>query len=357
MRILHLSHAGLPDERIERSAWSSRSIGEEVHFAGPRCYGLSLPSDPFTTKSELGFGLLSNLGEPISSGRLVRRGKQIVVRVRPDLIHAHDIFAGRLAVKLGVPFVYDDHEYWSKEVLADSGALDPVSAYKRLLWSSWEDDVLNAAQAVITVSEGIAEEHRRKNQRVFVVPNFPRSVEVEGFAIPGPMSHKIASVYVGSCTPPFMRFRDTSGFTDLFREKQVGTLKVIGDDLLRTVPPVFSLGRLSHHAMMQEVSRCQVGLIPWRKHWFHHYCNPNKAYEYAHAGCLVMVTSTLEQVRRTLSDLCLTFEDYNSMASLLADVASRPEESVERRKNTQEFAKHNLIWDKFDSRVNEAYRT
>jgi len=356
LRILHLSHAGLPDERVERSAWSSRSAGKEVHFAGPKSRGLSLPADPFASKSVLDFGLRSNLGEPFSSSRLVKRAKQIVAQVKPDLVHAHDIFAGRLATRLGVPFVYDDHEYWSKAVLANSGMVDPVSAYKSFLWGSWEEDVLSQAQSVITVSESIAEEHRKRSHRVFTVPNFPRTVEIRDLSLPELGKGEMASVYTGSCTPPFMRFRDTEGLTDLFRRMSIGTLKVIGDDLLRTNPPVFSLGRLSHGAMMREISKCQIGLIPWKKHWFHRYCNPNKAYEYAHAGCVVIVISTLEQVCRTLSNLCVAFEDYGEMASVMIDMASRPDDLVEKGKTIQAFARGNLVWDRFDSTINEAYR-
>jgi len=355
LRILHLSHAGLPDERIERSAWSSWSVGKEVHFAGPSPRGLSLPADPFASKSLLDFDLRSNLGEPLSTKRLVRRAKRIVTQVRPDVVHAHDIFAARLAMRLELPFVYDDHEYWSKDVLANSGTFDPVSAYKNLLWSSWEKDVLSQAQSVITVSESIAEEHRRRSHKVFVVPNFPRTVEIQKLPVPELRRGEMTSVYTGSCTPPFMKFRDVGGLIDLFRGKSMGALKVIGDEMLRTNPPVFSLGRLSHEAMMQEISKCEIGLIPWKKHWFHRYCNPNKAYEYAHAGCVVVVTSTLEQVRRTLSDLCVSFEDYDQMKSLIIDMASRPDDLVERRKNTQAFARHDLVWDRFDGTINEAY--
>lgn len=356
LRILHLAHAGLPDERIERSAWSSWCAGQEAHFAGPKWLGLSLPSDPFATKSELPFDLRSNLGEPISTNRLTRRFQQVVSRVRPDMIHAHDLFAGRLAARLDVPFVYDDHEYWSKEVVADSGPVDLVSTYKRILWSSWEDVILERANAVITVSEAIAQEHRRKNRRVLVVPNFPRSVEVSDLAMPTPPDHELVSVYVGNCTPPFVRFRDTVGLTSVFQEGKIGSLKVIGDRKLKNDPPVFSLGRMSHGSMMQEICKCQIGLIPWRKHWFHRYCNPNKAYEYAHAGCLVIVTASLDQVRRTLSDHCIAIDDYEEMSSVISQLARDREELAKRRRRIQEFARASLVWDRFDGAINEAYR-
>ena len=41
---------------------------------------------------------------------------------RPDLVHAHDIFAAKMISEFGVPFVYDNHEYWSEysKILADA---------------------------------------------------------------------------------------------------------------------------------------------------------------------------------------------------------------------------------------------
>jgi hypothetical protein len=346
----------LPDERIERSAWSSRLAGSEVHFAGPRFKSVGLPSDPFVTKRELPFDKRSNLGEPISTSRLLARFRQIASEIRPDLIHAHDLFAGRLAAKVGIPFVYDDHEYWSKAVVADSDPIDPTSIYKRLLWSSWEDTVLDKAQAVITVGSSIAEEHRKKNNRVFIVPNFPRVVEVKDLPAPESMGPGIVSAYVGSCTPPFISFRDTTGLTDLFLAGSIGVLKVIGDERLRSGPHVLSLGRLSHASMMREIGTCHLGLIPWKKHWFHHYCNPNKAYEYAHAGCLVIVTRSLSEVRDTLLEHCFTFDGYEEMSSIIVELGSDQDELVRRRKNIQAFARDHLVWDRFDATVNEAYR-
>lgn len=355
MRVLHLSHSGLPDVRVERSAWSSWTAGAEVHFAGPPCIGVALPSDPFSTKSEVKFDLRSKLGEPVASGKLIKRLRRVVAQVKPDVIHAHDIFAGRFAARLGVPFVYDDHEYWSRESLAYMGPADPVWVYKHFLWKSWENEVLQAADAVLTVSDRIAAEHRKRNQRVYVIPNFPRLVEVQSMNEPLSSCSVFTSVYVGTCTPPFVKMRDTSGLVDLFRGQRLGNLRVVGDTKLRTAPPLFSAGRKSHAETMSEMSQCHIGLIPWRKHWFHPYCSPNKAYEYAHAGCLVVTTSSLEQVRQMLPDRCLTFDDYPQLGRLLLELKMHPDELLERRLDTWMFARERLLWDRYDTMVQELY--
>ena len=32
---------------------------------------------------------------------------------KPDIIHAHNIFSAKMVFEFGIPFVYDDYEYWS----------------------------------------------------------------------------------------------------------------------------------------------------------------------------------------------------------------------------------------------------
>ena len=43
-------------------------------------------------------------------------------------------------------------------------------------------------------------------------------------------------------------------------------------------------GYLPRKQMFSEMSHNSIGLIPFKNHWSHAYLNPNKAYEYAHAG-------------------------------------------------------------------------
>ena len=62
-------------------------------------------------------------------------------------------------------------------------------------------------------------------------------------------------------------------------------------------------GFLSRQDMFNEMSNHSIGLLPWRKHWAHLFTNPNKPYEYAHAGVLVMCSSSVQPVVRTLQQI------------------------------------------------------
>jgi Glycosyltransferase Family 4 len=43
---------------------------------------------------------------------IIRQLRNIIRESKPDIVHAHNIFAAKMSAELGVPFVYDDHEYW-----------------------------------------------------------------------------------------------------------------------------------------------------------------------------------------------------------------------------------------------------
>jgi hypothetical protein len=98
-------------------------------------------------------------------------------------------------------------------------------------------------------------------------------------------------------------------------------------------------------------------LIPWKKHWSHTFLNPNKAYEYPHAGLFVMVTSDLTSVICTLQDNCLSFEDYDDLALKLKHYKSNMDELYRKRLNIFNYARRNLIWEKYERNIFSAYNS
>jgi len=85
--------------------------------------------------------------------------------------------------------------------------------------------------------------------------------------------------------------------------------------------------------------------------------NPNKAYEYAHAGLFVMVTSDLTSVIRTLGDNCLTFEDYDDLTSKLEYFKTNMDELYKKRVKIFNYARGNLVWEKHDKKIIDAYKS
>src|SRR5207253_2644406 len=111
-------------------------------------------------------------------------------------------FSAKMISEFGLPFVYDDHEYWSissrllaevaeklsfrrkkiKENIAQYIAVDIrnrirrefINRYAVHVWTNWEKEVVSTTPT-ITVSDKIAEDLKvigNNTNRVFVVPNF-----------------------------------------------------------------------------------------------------------------------------------------------------------------------------------------
>jgi glycogen synthase len=107
----------------------------------------------------------------------------VVKELNPDLIHAHDFhmvgLGARLAATLGTPdhpihWLYDAHEYLAGIEVPTAG--DVRARLRRRMLIGVEREYIGAADAVVTVSEGIAtrlQEDHRLNDRPLVILNAP----------------------------------------------------------------------------------------------------------------------------------------------------------------------------------------
>ena len=226
---------------------------------------------------------------------------------------------------------------------------------KKRRWSNWEKKVIASAEAVITVSKTIAQEHRKITKNVFVLPNFPLLMSVKDLS-KQPISEKdLYTVYMGKVTPPQISFRNVEGLLDLFVKNKIGKLVVIGDNSLKASPPIYSRGYMNYLAMLQELTKYHIGIIPWKKHPFHKYSNPNKAYEYANTGLLVLVVSDLIPVIETLNGYVKTFNSYDDLVELLRYYSNNIEEAIEIGYKTMKYAKKNLVWEKNEPLLQNVY--
>jgi glycosyltransferase involved in cell wall biosynthesis len=109
--------------------------------------------------------------------------------------------------------------------------------------------------------------------------------------------------------------------------------------------------------MFKLLSKSSIGLVPWKKHWSHYYVNPNKTYEYVHAGLLVMCTSDLTTISSILKGNCILFDDYNDLVQKLKYFSNNIEELNKLRIKSFNFAKENLIWEKYDHNIINVYKS
>jgi glycosyltransferase involved in cell wall biosynthesis len=384
MRILHISHESLPDWRIEKSAITSAKLNNEVFFAGR--VSNSYNRRTFSKVYKISWGAKARFGLPFYWQAVKKQLEAVLKETRPDVVHAHNIFSAKIVSEFGIPFVYDDHEFWSRlsMLLREMGLKKEsikgesyksasmrnvgnqlirirrivINNYAIKLWTKWEREIVSS-HPTITVSDQIAEQlrtnYRAKN--VFVVPNFPMYSEVKDFEKPH-FIDSLSSVYAGGDGHNIDKYpnRNIDDLDNAFLENDIGNLTIIGWNDKSTSDKVRYTGFLSRQDMFREMFNHCIGLIPWKRHWTHSFVSPNKAYEYAHAGLVVACTSSLNVIKQILKEHCITFDDYEDMAEKLMYFKENLHDLYNRRLKIFDYSRENLIWEKNETFITEAYK-
>jgi Glycosyltransferase Family 4 len=379
LKILHLSHESLPDWRIEKAAISALNNSHEVAFAG--IYPKDYNNDTFSEIFSMVWTAKARFGIPFYWRSVKKQLAKIIREARPDIVHAHNLFSAKMISEFDIPFVYDDHEYWpiQARLLKEIGNLPAsekteavqsvfdlpkrirrnfINNYAVKLWTKWESEVVSS-HPTITVSSKIAEEMKTtagNTGKIFVVPNYPLRAEVGIFTKPLPHP-RLSCTYAGGDAHNKEKYPhlNREGLPELFGNHDIGDLTIIGSEGYSS-ENVRYVGYLKRDSMYMEMSNHSIGLVPFKQHWSHAYLNPNKAYEYAHAGLYVMCTSSLTTIRESLKDNCSTFEGYETLVPQLGYFKSNPDVLYNKRLRIFEFAQANLIWEKNEQDIFRAYQ-
>ena len=379
MRILHVSHESLPDWRIEKSAISAANSDNKVFFAGRVSNPYS--GNVFSKIYKISWTAKARLGLPFYWHSVKKQLEKVLNETKPDVIHAHNIFSAKMVSEFRIPFVYDDHEYWSrlsmllremvlkkrtsedksvKNMLSQMTSVRrrAINAYAIRLWTSWEKEIVSS-HPTITVSEQIAAEMRISYhaKNVFVVPNFPMFSEVKDFEKPR-FHNSLSSVYAGGDGRNIDKYpnRNIDDLDNTFLQKDIGNLVIIGWNGTSPSNKISYAGFLPRQDMFQEMFHHSIGLIPWKQHWSHNFISPNKTYEYAHAGLVVACTYSFSVIKEILKEHCVTFEDYADMASKLMYFKENLDELYNKRLQIFGYARDKLIWEKNEKNIMEAYK-
>ena len=243
LKILHISHNGLPDWRVEKTGITGKKNGYNLFFGGPKS---EYKNDIFTKIYNIEWTPAANYGLPFYWYKLKRKIHEIIEDVRPDIIHAHNIISAKAASEFNIPLVYDDHEYWSVYALLSKE--QRIMSHKNIvrnflttkmndfrkrrclkMWTKWEEEVVSS-HPTLTVSNLIVKDLKNKylNYDIFLLPNFPLKIETLDFINPIPHEN-FSGVYAG-IDRKYLRqsHRNMDGLEKIFDDNNIGELNIIG---------------------------------------------------------------------------------------------------------------------------------
>jgi PEP-CTERM/exosortase A-associated glycosyltransferase len=195
MRILHVLHTSLPQiagytvrsdyiiENLRRMGHELAVVTSAQHPGGDDPLEMIKGVPHFRTPA-LRANLRAGVREMSAMFALSRRIRQVVMQVKPDLVHAHSpvlvgLPAWRVAQSLRIPLVYEVRDLW-ENASVDRGKFAADSLAYRAA-RALETVVLKRAQATVTICETLRRELAPRvasPERLFVVAN---GVETETF--------------------------------------------------------------------------------------------------------------------------------------------------------------------------------
>lgn len=107
-----MSDDSLPDWRIEKSAISASNHGYEIFFAGND--SINYRNKIFSKIYEIKWTAKARYGISTYWHYVKKEVRKVIEEIKPDIVHAHNIFSAKMMSEFGLPFIYDDHEYWSQ---------------------------------------------------------------------------------------------------------------------------------------------------------------------------------------------------------------------------------------------------
>ncbi|MBD3189625.1 MAG: hypothetical protein GF308_03230 [Candidatus Heimdallarchaeota archaeon] len=360
MKILHLAD-GPRNIRAERAGIIAKTQSNQVdlYYTG-NVNQMILKKDLFKKRHFIPVSSRNNLLIDTSGFQSSLKG--FINEVDPDIIHAHNIFMGKMAEKTGLPFVYDDHELWSQKVRCYQRKRIKSIVGKQLqqfLYPRWEKQLAKKSPVLVPTS-GILQYYKNSyhTEEVFLFPNMPPLEEVEQLTFNEKNDNSLISVAIIAFTENPPKHKQMGGFYDLWKQNDdLGKLMVIGQKGLKNTKNIISTGRVSHYDCYTRASMGHIGIIPFKPYWaYDQFSGANKGYLYIHSGLGLITAKTQIEFKPVIEEVGygFQFETYAELINYLRK--SREQLTNIPSEKIREIARTRFILDKFGENLMNAYK-
>lgn len=293
-----------------------------------------------------------------------QRALQAGAAFAPDIVHANDWMALPVAARLGVPFIYDSHEFATGE------------QEERLVWrllfkpyiAAIERNTIGKAASVVTVSDGIAERLRT----LYALPRLPIVIRnTPPFReIPWRPTGEIIEVLYQGAYNPDRGLEDLIDSVPLWPAGYRLTMRGIGaplyirelkaraaglglaEDRIVFVDPVLPA------ELVEAAARFDVGIHPIPPRTVQtEYCLPNKFFEYLMAGLCLCVSPAREMAAIVEARGLGSVMRDTTPAAIAEAVAGLSRERIDAAKRASIETARDLNWENEKHRLLDLYRS
>ena len=319
-------------------------------------------------------GLLAGLplvGQWAQVQALEHRIGELIVRQRPDLIHAHSpalngIAALRAARRHGVPVVYEIRAFW-EDAAVDHGTSHPRGMRYRL-GRALENHVVAAVDAVFTICEGLRADLVARGHAASRITVIPNAVDSQQFPFQAPRDAALAAE-LGIGAQPVLGFIGSfyayEGLLDLvnalpavlaavpdLRVLLVGggpTEAALGARIaaLGLADRVILTGRVPHAAVERYASLIDVFCFPRRRMRLTELVTPLKPLEAMALGKVVLASDVgghRELVRHGVTGVLYAADEPAALTSALIGVLQEPASWPAFGIAGRRFVEHHRRW-------------
>lgn len=319
-------------------------------------------------------GFLMIFHKPLSFLDYYYRALRVIEKEPADIYHAHDLNTLLAAYwakkKMGGKLIYDSHELYTER-----NTLKNQSKLTKFLISKTESFLVKSADHVITVSDSIGQELRKRYliKRLTVIINTPsyrvskhvlslheelRIPEVNkiilyvgNIAFNRGLEELIQSLlYLENCALVIMGYSSNHAYITKLRllTRDLG----VGDK-------VYFFGPVPSEKVTEYVASADVGAAPIKNVCLsYYYCSPNKLFEYITGG-IPAVVSNFPELKKTIEGykLGMTFnpDDPKDMAEAINYVLSDKDRYEEMKRNALKAARV-FNWENESKKLLQIYR-
>jgi len=370
-RIVIVSLERYPDIRIEREIYTLIKYGYEVILLSDikdyECVVFKRKTSSLRCIKFKPDTLTYNLIEPWFTKTVLKVEKTLKI-LRPDIVLAINPVAGSIIKNTGYPMVIDNREYYYHKIrytplnIPSGGFCERVKYFvgsirrKWIYWVKKLEAQLAEEHPMIFPSQEAAMDFAHRFhislRHVYSLKNYPTLFEIQWTE---EIKNKdwILFGYIGQDIVTKTPYRNLSiTIETLCNMIKKSRTKVIVAGLDYSYKCFKGIGYLSLDNLYRLLSFVDFGIASWNPHKIHWYFSPNKVYQYAIAGTIPIIVSTLKSVLKDLKDVAMTIEACTNdsfrrnLKLLLGRILNmKMDEIIDRREKTMYLSRNKFIWD------------